>query len=706
MTEHAREHAIPRPRLGALCTLAIALLAAALSLSPAAHAASSALSPLPQSDYTIRPVCPAPTPGRAGCLALQLVPITAQARAHTHPLGAARSTPQQAPSPAAGDYGLTPQDLHSAYRLPTEPVSPQTIAIVDAYNDPTAEADLAEYDKEFGLRACTAANKCLRQVNQNGVAGSPPFPASLKVLEEARRGTGAQAERAEAATGWGLELSLDMETAHAVCQTCTILLVLANSEENENLEAAERSAERLGANEITNSWGGLEEGESAELESESAFNHPGTVITASAGDNGYLGWDSQNSFEQGYAEFPSSSPHVVGVGGTRLTLTAGGAWSSETVWNGYGAGGGGCSVNFLAPAWQQSLANWSAVGCADKRAVSDVSADADPYTGLAVRYSSPACEESYEGKTVYWCMIGGTSLSSPLIASVFALAGGAGSAQYPAQTLYENERLDPGALHDIVSGSNGICTEPFGETGISGCSAQAEAKASCEGHAICLAGSGYDGPTGVGTPDGISAFQQTAETKGGEEGKEEKPKEEPREEKSKEPEQEAKEQEEGGGGSGSGPGGPSTEPPTVTPQQPPAATTSSSPSAQSAAVTTQPASTTAAATPAPASSVRITGLGLTARAVIALSGRRPRISQVGFHFTSSAAARVTVTLLRRRRVHGRILWAPAQRPLAISVLGGRASRDLPGHGALAQGYYRLTLAPAGGRATTLQFAIG
>ncbi len=695
MTQSAREEARPRRAAGAVCTLLIALFAAALSACPGARAAASpSLSPLPRSDYAVRPVCPAPSPGRAGCLALQLVPVTAQARAHTHPLGVARSAPQSSPSPAAGDYGLRPQDLHSAYQLPTTPTSPQTIAIVDAYNDPTAEADLAGYDKEFGLPACSAANGCLRQVNQKGVAGAPPFPSSLKVLEEARTGTPAQAERAEAATGWGLELSLDMETAHATCQTCTILLVLANSEANSDLETAERSAEALGANEVTNSWGGLEEGESAEMENESAFNHPGTVITASAGDNGYLGWDAQSSFEAGFAEFPSSSPHVVGVGGTRLTLTAAGAWSSETVWNGYGAGGGGCSVNFLAPAWQQSLPNWSSVGCGDKRAVSDVSADADPYTGLAVHYSSPACEEAYEGKAVHWCMIGGTSLASPLIASVFALAGGAGSAEYPAQTLYENEKLDPGALHDIQTGSNGICTEPFGSDGTSGCTAAAEAKASCEGHAICLAGSGYDGPTGVGTPDGIAAFQQPSEGTGG--GKEEK----------------AKEQEEGGGsspGSGSGPGsGTQPETPAGTQPETPVASSSSSSSGQGTATTPAPAPTTAttAAAPAPATVIRITGLALTPRAAMALSGRSPRVYQVGFLFKSSAAARVTVTLSRRWRVHGRILWSRVERPLSIAVRSGRSRRDLPGHSALAEGEYRLTLAPAGGSASALQFAIG
>ena len=129
-------------------------------------------------------------------------------------------------------------------------------------------------------------------------------------------------------------------------------------------------------------------------------------------------------------EFPAASPHVVAVGGTRLKLGAGSTWAGETVWNGDGAGGGGCSTIFPAPTWQLSLSDWASVGCAGERAVADVSADADPYTGVAVADStSPKCETSYtEGKTkhvLHWCTLGGTSLASPIIASVFALAGGA-----------------------------------------------------------------------------------------------------------------------------------------------------------------------------------------------------------------------------------------------------------------------------------------
>ena len=499
-------------RISILGPIAV-VFALALLWAWAQAAFASSVSPLPRSAYGIRAVCSKPARKRAGCLALQLVPKTAEARAHTHPLGVRRAvlaTPSSPPSPAAGDFGLRPQDLHSAYQLPTSASSAQTVALVDAYNDLTAEEDLATYDNEFGLPECTAADGCFEKVNQKGETGKLPFPTSASELEAAEKGSRAARAEAAEAIGWALKISLDIETAHATCQSCHILLVESNSPSYEDLESAEQSAATLGAGEISNSWAGPEEGETPKLESASPFNHPGIVITAAAGDDGYLNWDASSS-ERGYANFPASSPHVVGVGGTRLSLGEGGAWAGEAVWNGYGAGGGGCSVVFAAPPWQQSVSDWSTLGCASKRAVADVAADADPYTGVAVYDSSPECEYEYkEGKAKrvgHWCTIGGTSLASPLIASVFALAGGANGVEYPAKTLYENEVRAPESLHDITLGSNGECTKPFTEAGLSGCTPAEEAATSCDSKAICLAGTGYDGPSGVGTPDGIGAFE-------------------------------------------------------------------------------------------------------------------------------------------------------------------------------------------------------
>ena len=491
-------------------TAALGAGVATLALLCLPGIAEGTVSPLPRSDYSVRGVCTTPGFRRAGCLAFQLVPQTAAARSRRHPLGFSHRAPLAAPSPREGAFGLRPQDLHTAYQLPVGASSAQTIALVDAYNDPTAEADLKAYDEEFSLPPCTGEHGCFRQVNQNGEAGNLPFPKTTKELETARKGTRAQRELAEEATGWALEISLDIEVARATCQNCTILLVEANTPGFENLERAEREAATLGADEISNSWAGPEGGESPELESASPFNHPGIAISASSGDDGYLNWDGPSG-SKGSVNFPASSPHVVAVGGTRLSLGVDGTWAGETVWNGDHATGGDCSVEFTAQPWQQSLSDWSGVGCGAKRAVADVAADADPYTGVAVRDTSPECEYRYEEAKVKhvlnWCTIGGTSLSSPLVASVFALAGGANGVAYPAKTLYEGGQSSPGSLHDVTTGSSGECSKPFLEGGLSACTAAEEAATSCASRGICLAGPGYDGPTGVGTPDGIAAFR-------------------------------------------------------------------------------------------------------------------------------------------------------------------------------------------------------
>src|SRR5580693_497384 len=143
-------------RIHGLVALAIVL---GLALLSGQAVAASARSRLPRSDYTVRAMCAPPTSARAGCLALQLVARTAEARAHTHPLGIARATrASAAPSAVAADFGYSPEDLHSAYQLPTSAAGTQTIALVDAYNDLTAEEDLAAYSKEFGLPECTSAS--------------------------------------------------------------------------------------------------------------------------------------------------------------------------------------------------------------------------------------------------------------------------------------------------------------------------------------------------------------------------------------------------------------------------------------------------------------------------------------------------------------------------------------------------------------------
>ena len=598
-------------------------------------------------------------------MSIKLVALTPAARAHSNPIGAARAIRLTEGPAAEGLFGLTPAQLHTAYQLPTTVSSSQTIALVDAYNDPNAAADLATYSKEFKLPECTEQSGCFKQVNQYGSSdvNSLPFPKTSSALEAARAGDEAEVEEAEEATGWGIEMSLDIETAHATCQSCDIVLVEADSPSYENLETAEATATEIGATEISNSWGGPEAGETLKAERESPFDHPGTVITASAGDNGYLNWDAPDKEEVGYANFPASSPHVIAVGGTHLELaekTA--AWKSETVWDGLGAGGGGCSKIFEAPTWQQELPNWSSVGCGSLRAVADVSADADPYSGLAVYDSTagPECEESSEDPG--WCTIGGTSLASPLIASVYALAGGAGGVEYPARTLYENESLSPASLHDITTGSNGKCSRAYNrKTGASGCSAEEEAENSgCVGEARCLAGNGYDGPTGVGTPDGIAAFEPT--------GKGETHK---------------------SSGSGLGSGGQNT---------PPSTTVSSSP--------TNTATNTSVAPAVTVTPVQISALALTTQAIVALNNSHPKVSRIGFVFTINADSIVRLTLTKRARVHRRMRWITLQHSLAEYASMGRNTWHLRGRGSLAPGDYRITLTPAHATARSLTFQIG
>jgi hypothetical protein len=674
------------------------------------------------SAYTATAVCAPPAFGHAGCLSLRLERRSASIRPTTAPAGGSSATGASShatPSPQLGEDGYTPEELHAAYELPTSAPAGQTIALVDAYNDPSAAEDLAAYSEEFSLPAC--ASGCFAQYNQEGKTTGLPFPRTTSELETWRMSASkAKKEEAARAEGWGLEISLDIETAHAICQNCHIALVESKSTSYSDLEAAERAAAGLGATEISNSWGGPEcAGPTLSecVSSTQAFNHPGIVITASGGDDGYLNWAADAS-ERGFASFPASSPDVVAVGGTRLEVKSHShAWRSETVWNdggesggipdGHGASGGGCSVVFDAQPWQQNLSDWSAVGCAAHRAVADVSADADPYTGLAVRYSRPECEfeyeeESGEVKSVpHWCMIGGTSLASPLVASVFALAGGANGVEYPAETLYQNEKLLPASLHDITSsgqsGSNGRCTLPFDEEeAMSSCTPEQEASASCSLQLICLAHGGYDGPSGVGTPHGLEAFKpptaeglrqlaeievkERAEAKAAAEARiaaEAKAAAEAHEraEASVRAEENALEE----------------------------ARRQAEASARPTASATQPGATaTSAGAAAP---LRVSSLALTSRALVALNTRRPSLSQVGFSFIASAAARVRVVLARQVRRHGGVRWQQLH-AYTLGAVRGTNSKHLSGRGALLAGDYRLTLAPSQGSSLSLVFKLG
>jgi hypothetical protein len=400
------------------------------------------------SGYSVERVCGTPRPGAASCAAMRLVPAS--------PMSAepqADPATQPDTSPFAG-Y-LTPQDLHAAYALPNETASSatQTVAVIDAFDDPSAEADLGVYDEQFGLPACTSANGCFRKLNEQG--NPSPLPP----------------EDGE----WAGEMSIDVQMAHAICQSCHVLLVEADSEGFADLGDAVNAAVDAGATEISNSYVGPEEramaGYFAELAA-SSYDHPGVVVTASSGDCGYLneacaGWAAA-------ANFPADSPDVVAVGGTSL-LDKNGAWSSR-VWD---EAGSGCSQIFAAPEWQNAVAGFAATGCGSMRSLADVAAVADPNTGVDVYDSTP----EGNGEPTGWTVFGGTSVSSPIVAAEFALAGGSGGVAYPAATLYQHVGEAAG-LYDVLAGSNG----------------------SCGGASACQATVGFDGPTGVGSPLGLGAF--------------------------------------------------------------------------------------------------------------------------------------------------------------------------------------------------------
>jgi hypothetical protein len=463
-----------------------------------------------------KPVCKTPAARHAACDSVVRVLVkkgTPGALPFTLPGGASLSAatnathgPAQTIGPAGG---LTPADLATAYGFnATATGTGQKIALVDAYNDPDINADLQTFDAEYGLPACSTSNGCLKVVNQTGGATLPPNDT----------------------TGWSVEESLDVEAAHSVCQNCTLVLVEATSSTDANLATAENEAVTLGATEISNSYGGAES--SATASQESAYNHPGTVITASAGDDGYYEYDQlgdTDPFPYNQANVPAALNTVVAVGGTSLYLGQTGTRQSETVWNDngtkdyweenfeqpLGAGGGGCSTRFTAKAWQSHVSNWASTGCGTNRLVSDVSADADYLTGFDV-YHSYSCSGC---GTTGWETIGGTSLSSPIIASMYALAGGGHGVNYPSLTLYGH--LGTTALYDVTSGGNGwcggegaaACGDPnTAGDGILDCDYPASGSTPSVGDAACDAGVGYDGPTGVGTPNGIAAFTPTGPT--------------------------------------------------------------------------------------------------------------------------------------------------------------------------------------------------
>jgi subtilase family serine protease len=324
---------------------------------------------------------------------------------------------------AAGPSGLSPAQLRSAYKITGQGDASRTIAIVDAYHYANAERDLGVYRTQFGLPACTKANGCFKQVDQNGGTTYPRVNV-----------------------GWNQEAALDLDMASAMCPACKIVLVESKSASFLDLATAVQTASSLaGVVAVSNSYGGSESGSSSY---ESYYNHPGIAVTVSSGDSGYG------------VQFPASSPHVTAVGGTSLVTASNSRGWAETVWSGAGSG---CSTTYAKPSWQADT------GCS-MRTVADVSAVADPATGVSV-YAPTSRTKSG------WLVFGGTSVAAPLIAGVYGVNGG-------VITYGSNPYANTGALFDVTSGSNG----------------------SCGGSYLCTGAVGYDGPTGLGTPNGSSAF--------------------------------------------------------------------------------------------------------------------------------------------------------------------------------------------------------
>ena len=313
------------------------------------------------------------------------------------------------------------------------------MAIVDAHDDPSAEADMNVYRSHYGIAECTEVGGCFRKINQSG--GSVPPSKSVE---------------------WAEEISLDLDMVSAICPKCHILLVEASTPSSENLGLAENEAVKEGATEISNSYGSAVGTEPPFV---SDYDHPGIPITVAAGDEGYR------------VEVPADNPHVIAVGGTSLTPEKDTRGWNETVWYGVESGevygtGSGCS-NEPKPSWQTELPADAACGF---RTNNDIAAVADQNTPVS-SYNSYCGKVKCESP---WTLEGGTSVATPIVAATMALSNEYTRSFDGAHALYVDYHFDKGAFNDVISGKNGNC-----------------------GTYLCEAKVGYDGPSGLGTPNGV-----------------------------------------------------------------------------------------------------------------------------------------------------------------------------------------------------------
>ncbi|HET6877536.1 MAG TPA: putative Ig domain-containing protein [Jatrophihabitans sp.] len=405
--------------LAALC------LAASGAVTGAAASAATTGSAVP-------PSCPPPAPGQVTCFAIFHAPAVPAGRA--------------AAAAAAGAVaGYGPTELAAAYQIPPSDTT-AAVAVVTAYNDPDVASNLAAYRRQFGLPDC--ATDCLQVVDQYGQANLPT----------------------EQAADWIGETDLDVQMIAAVCPTCHITVVEANSQSARDMYQAVRTASTL-SHYVVMSWGSPEWGRVA-ANNRRNFGARDVAYVAASGD---YGW--------GRAYYPASSPSVLAVGGTRLerSTTDPRGWT-ETVWNSDDgrATGAGCSGYFPQASWQAP----SAADVCTERAVADISLVADPADGVAVLTDPAPGTDS--GPT--WTIAGGTSVGAPIAAAMYAIAGQPSGYAHPSAYPYYNQYYNPAALTDVVSG-NDLFLEP-----------------GCDPSAQCTARAGYDAPSGLGTPAGIAAF--------------------------------------------------------------------------------------------------------------------------------------------------------------------------------------------------------
>ena len=402
--------------------LLASFISASLLVTPSAAAGAGT-----SGQAVVADLCPpaaGDTPTRERCLGKQ---VTAFVQSD----GSVRRIPFATPK----GYGAT--DLRTAYAMPAPGAATPTLGIVVAYHYSGLEADLAAYRTQYGLAACSSASGCLTvaYADNNGQTSTVPPPSP-------------------AGEGWDVQEMLSTELAAAMCPECKLLVVEAESEQDNSLYVAVDVAVQLGARSIALSYGSPESSTTpATLETH--FNHPGVLIVAPAGDGGYAG----------QPQYPATSAFTLSVGGTTLSMSTGGRGWTETAWSSTGSG---CSTVIAKPAWQNDPS-------CTKRMTADVAAVADPNTGLAV----------YDSNAGGWSQVGGTTSAAAIVAGAFASLGVA--EQGPSFPWAHSS-----AFYDVTSGNNDSA----------GCAPDAY---------YCTAATGYDGPSGWGTPNGtaIAPFGQS-----------------------------------------------------------------------------------------------------------------------------------------------------------------------------------------------------